>query len=570
MNTNRAKSDVTSSLWPAQTNRFALNEQACNADRIGSQMTVNTQPSSPDSPAQNSFGIKAEDSPWSSLLSVGLFAALAIALLGSLQLFYGLYYSVQTDVAGIALSGRLADTLGNSFSEYSLYFPPAERVWTTIAVRLSDLTGLRLDLAVVLMTGVAVLFSAGLAYHIRRMTVGATPLFLLGSVAVLVLLPILYKNVFAVREHLVVLGLWPYFILRISDPDDTKIGRKTRLVVGLWLGATLLLKYLYSLVVFLVEIADAAAQRRPLSLFRIENVVAGSIVAIYLFLWLVIDPSQREAIAVVVSAIDANLTSRMTNLEQAGIHAALAALFLLLAYVFKLSLRKTLIGLAMVVGAIIAAWIQSRWYTHHLFPITMAYAAWLWMIHRDIKLLWILALLLFFVRPIVGEFRGTVPYQESVREVELAMDEAGLSVDGKRVGLLTMHPTPFNQYLASNGASRWIASVNNSYVAAELKPLDRPENKGLVAPPVKLDDPGRQMLHDEMLRLWEDMPPDALILDQSSSWPLQFIDVQWTEVFSEDARMQAILSQYRPVFEHKGKWVQFRYYERIDSAAAAN
>ncbi len=321
------------------------------------------------------------------MLSIGLFAALAIALLGGLQLFYGLHYSVHTDVAAAALSGRLADTLGASFEDYSLYFPPAERVWFTLATWLSDLTGLRLDLAIISMTGVVVLFSTGLAYHIRHITVGASAWFLILSMAVLVIMPVLYKNVFGLRAHVVALGLWPYLIFRISDPDGTQIGRKTRTVVGLWLGATLLLKYLYSIVVLLVELADAAIQRRPSTLFRLDNVIAGTIVALYIFLWLVIDPSQREVIGAMVSAIDANLTNRNTNILQAGIHASLALLFLLIAYLYKLPARVTAIGLALVVGAIVTAWIQSRWYSHHLFPITMAYIAWLWMINRKTKLL---------------------------------------------------------------------------------------------------------------------------------------------------------------------------------------
>jgi hypothetical protein len=183
--------------------------------------------------------------------------------LGGLQLFYGSYYSIHTDLGGGLLSGRLALTLGDAFADYSAYFPPAERVWFTLAAWLSDLTGLRLDLTAIFMTGLAVLFSAGLAYHIRRQTVGASPLFLVGSVVFLVVLPILYKNVFGLREHMVVLGLWPYLVLRLSDPDDTRIGWKTRLLVGVWLGAMLLSKYLYSLTVLLVEAADAAARAVP-------------------------------------------------------------------------------------------------------------------------------------------------------------------------------------------------------------------------------------------------------------------------------------------------------------------
>lgn len=496
--------------------------------------------------------------------SLLLLASLAMAVLGSLYLLYTSVYSVHTDLAGIILSGRLALTLGDAFGQYSVYFPPAERVWYSLAGRLSDLTGLRLDLAGIAMAALAVLFSTSLAYHIRRRTVGASPVFLAVSVALLVIMPVLYKNVFGLREHLVVLGLWPYLVLRISDPDAKLLGGKTRLIVGLWLGATLTLKYLYALVVLLVELADAAARRNPLSLFRIENLVSGGIVALYLFVWLVLDPAQREAIGAMVTAVDANLTNPWINMEQAAIHLSLAIFFILLGWIYKLELRVTLIGLAMVTGAIAAAWIQSRWYSHHLFPITLAYVAWVWIIHREVKLLWIVAVSLLFLRPFIGEFRATALYQTSVEEMQGAMTDAGISVAGKRVGVLTMHPSPLNQYLAMNGALRWNGGMNNAYVASELQAFDRPENMGRPAPAVMLEEPGRAMLHDEMLRLWEDMPPDTLILDESTSWPLRNIEVRWTDVFADDPRFREIMTNYRPVLSHEGEMLNFTVYKRAE------
>ncbi len=494
--------------------------------------------------------------------NMALVAGVAFVLLACLQLFYSAFYSIHTDLAGAALSGRLALSLGDSFVDYSLYFPPAEQVWFTLAAWLSDLTGLRLDLTIIAMTGVALLFSTGLAYHIRRVTVGASPLFLIGSIAVLVVLPVLYKNVFGLREHLVVLGLWPYLVLRLSDPEGTKIGLPLRIVVGLWMGATLLLKYLYALVVLLVELADAAVQRKPLFLLRIENLISGAMVALYLLLWLVLDPEQREIMGAVVSAIDANLTSTRINLEQAGLHGALALFFVMLGFIYKLPVRVTAIGLGLVIAAIAAAWIQSRWYSHHLFPITMAYVTWLWMIHRQTKLLWLVGLAIIIARPVLGEYVNSRIYQVTVAELDAAMDRSAIPIDGKQVGVLTMHPSPFNQHLAANGAVRWNVSMNNSYVATALKPLDRPENEGVIPPPVTLDDPGMQMLHDEMLRLWEDKPPEFLILDESTSWPLQFVEVKWQEVFAEDERFNAILAGYEPVFEHEGEWLDFTVYKR--------
>src|SRR5688572_3413918 len=184
---------------------------------------LSSQVNMTDGQAQPKRRSEAGGGPWSAATDLALHAGLAICLFAGLLLFYGTYYSVHQDLAASALSARLAITLGDAFRDYSLYFPPAERAWFSVAARLSDLTGLRLDLAVVLMTGAAVLFAAGLAYRIRRETVGASPLFLVLSVALLVILPVLFKNLIGLREHLVVLGLWPYLVLRVSDTDGSRI-----------------------------------------------------------------------------------------------------------------------------------------------------------------------------------------------------------------------------------------------------------------------------------------------------------------------------------------------------------
>jgi hypothetical protein len=127
-----------------------------------------------------------------------------------------------------------------------------------------------------------------------------------------------------------------------------------------------------------------------------------------------------------------------------------------------------------------------------------------------------------------------------------------------------MHPSPYNQYLASHDAIRWNALMNTAYVATELRPFDKKENAGRQPPPLKLDDPGRRMLHDQMLRLWTDRPPDVLIFDESYSWPLRYIHVDWVHEFSADPRFNALLKNYRPVLTHRGQRISFTYYVRAD------
>ena len=496
-------------------------------------------------------------------------AIVAACVLGGLLLFYGSVYPIHHDLAGSVLSGRLSVVLGDAYREYSIYFPPAERIWFSAAARLSDVTGLRLDLAIVAMSAVAMLFSAGLAYRIRHATVGASPLFFPLSVALLIVLPVLFKNVFGMREHLVALGLWPYLILRISDPEGTRIGRGTRVVVGLWAGATLTIKYLYSVVVMLIEIADALIQRRPSDLFRIENVAAGSVVALYLLLWLGVDPSQRAAIGVMFSAIDAALQdpafNRLKIIQQAGY----AIGFGIALRGFQVPYRLIALALASIAGAAIAAASQERWFTHHLFPIFMAYIFWWWATRKQWPWWAHAGFVLCLAYPLAYQFGETAEYRRDVRVVDQAIRGAGLSVAGKKVGVLTMHPSPYNQYLARQNAVRWNTFMNIAYVSAELKAFDRKENAGKTPPPVTLADAGRRLIHNQMIRLWEDQAPDVLIFDHSYSWPLRHIEVRWEQVFSNDRRFKAILSRYHPALTVDEKRVKFTYWVRRDETPSS-
>jgi hypothetical protein len=63
----------------------------------------------------------------------------------------------------------------------------------------------------------------------------------------------------------------------------------------------------------------------------------------------------------------------------------------------------------------------------------------------------------------------------------------------------------------------------------------------------------------------------VLILDHSYRWPLRYIDVEWTHVFADDPRFNAILKHYRPVLTydrlvhtHDGERLEFKYYVRAD------
>ncbi len=482
--------------------------------------------------------------------------------MGALYLFYAHVYPLHHDLGGGVLSGALAVELGAAYGDYVPYFPPMEKAWFTTAWHLGQATGLGGALAVILMSTLVSLIGAWLAYAIRRRAVGAGPAFFLVPLAILLVVPILYKNIFGLREPLVLAGLWPYLVLRVSDPAGDRIGPKLRAILGLWLGVTLLFKYLYAAVVLLVELADAAVQRRIRTLFRIENLIAGGVVACYLLLWF-IDPAQREAISMMMSAIDANLRSGSDKLERALVILLPALLALLLLRVSKVPVRHIALGGAVMAGVILVAAVQERWYTHHVFPIVMGIVFLRWLAGNRLRWWGELVFLLCILPHVVRAFAETHQYRAADRELERVIEAAGERVEGKRIGVLNMHPSPYNQYLAGAGALRWNPMVNTAYVAAELAPADVPANDG-VAPVMPLEHPGRVALHDRMIRLWIDRPPDALLFSKGATWPLRHVEVDWATAFSRDPRFAAILADYDLVIDHEGEEVSFSYYVRRD------
>jgi len=491
-------------------------------------------------------------------------ASFALVALTSILAFYSTVSLFHHDLAGAFLTGALAIELGNDFDLYSAYFPPIEKYWFMLAAKLSTILEFNATKILVVQTYIAVLISVVLAYVIRLRTVGADLLFFAMPLAVFLLLPILFKNIFGLREHLVVLGLWPYLVLRAAGDNTAKVGLGLRVFLGLWLGFTLLFKYFYSIVVFLVEATDALVSRKLVLLFRIECIVAGAIVFAYLFVWLVLDPAQREIIRLMQSSISANVLPLTGSIKIAFSYLALGLPTWLILARLRIAPRLNALGLACLIGALIVAGMQGRWYTHHLFPIIMAFIGWWWLVSSSVPKWAHVLVAAALVIPIKDEFSSTKFYATMTSDVRAALTEKGISLTDQRVALLNQHPSPFNQVILRDGGQRWSPQVNISYVSSELSNFDRPEHKGKEPPPLSLDDPGQQFLHDRWLTLWENELPDVLILDTSIQWPLRYVNFQWEQIFSEDVRFQRILAQFELAFTHKSDSVYFSYYVRKD------
>ncbi len=491
-----------------------------------------------------------------------LCATVVGAAFAAVLTLYATNYSLHQDLAGGVLSGRLALEMGARFDLYSAYFPPIERFWYIIAAAWGGWTGVGLVNAIIVQTLFAVLISALLGFVIRQRTLGAGTAFFIVPFLLLLVLPILYKNIFGLREHLVILGLWPYLVLRAAGNKAINVGRGLRVLLGFWMGFTLLFKYLYSIVVFLIEVADTVEHRRFLTLFRIETLVSAGVVFIYLLVWLGFNPAQLEALSLMRGAIGANLTDPAAALKAGFNVTGTGFVIWLLLFRFKIAQQQRLLGLAAVVGVVIVAWLQERWYTHHLFPVTMAFMAWWWMVGAALpKWLHILPAIVLAV-PFQHQFAKTRDYQVRVLEVVDALEAAGISLTDKRVGLLAQHPSPFNQVIAAQDGLRWTPLMNVPYVSTELKPFDTPQNRGQIPPAVALDAPGARLLHGQLMSLWRDEPPDVLILDTSYQWPLHFLQFSWEQVLSEDPEFQEVFAAYEPVLTHDAALVTFTYYVR--------
>lgn len=496
------------------------------------------------------------------MTNLKFFSAILTVSVAGMALLYGTAFSLHHDLSGGILTAKLAFILGENFKYYNSYFPPIEKSWYTLALQISDVTGIKADLVIVVQTYAAAVFSTLLGYRIRKVTVGASAWFFILPFAVLLVMPILFKNIFGLRENIVVLGLWPYLVLRAAGGKASRVGPSLRGLLGIWLGFTLLFKFLYSIIVIFVEIADVIWCRKIFLLFRPENLISGTIVFVYLMMWLGLDPSQREAISTMSSSISGNIITTIAAFGNAQFWMFSGLLLLFLSLYFKADSRAISIGFAALFGAIVVAWMQGRWYTHHLFPILMAIIGWWWLIGSRLTTwahILVIALLLFQVK---HQFFSMRIYQARTATLERALSTADISLEGKRVALLNQHPSPYNQVILSSGGLRWTPQANIAYASAELKAFDTLKNQGQQPPPLRFDLASHSILHNQMLQLWEDFPPDALIIDNTSRWPLHYLRFNWRQLLSEDARFQEIIKDYELKFEHVSLLLKFEYYVR--------
>lgn len=78
-------------------------------------------------------------------------ALVASILFVAIILFYSFEYTIHQDLAGNLLSGKLALQLGEQYEFYSIYFPPAEKLWFSIAAQIQAISGFRSDHVVLAM-----------------------------------------------------------------------------------------------------------------------------------------------------------------------------------------------------------------------------------------------------------------------------------------------------------------------------------------------------------------------------------------------------------------------------------
>ncbi len=484
----------------------------------------------------------------------------AIIVVIATSLFYTYQYSIHHDLAGGILSGKFAIELGDIYDKHAIYFPPAEKLWFSIAARIHTFIGIELDIIIVTMTALAILLSAQFAYFIRKQTTGGTYLFLFASIAALSIIPILFKNVFGLREHFVALGFWPYLVYRFSDPRGKLLSLKWRIVLGIWLGWTLLFKYLFAIVILFIELTDVIVQRRMSILFRIENLISGIVVVSYLFTWLILNPENLQVIGIMRNAIEANLIDLQNTAKKIGFKLFYIIPILATGFFYKSDSRKLFISVALLIGTITVAAIQARWYSHHQFPIFMANIVLLWIIGRKTNKIAITFFCLLLSTILYDQFTKSSLNQTRFKMLEQSFFENNISLDDKRVVLLIAHPSPFNEIVAVEGGTRWSDLVNFSYVFSELAEYDIMENEGKLAPPIESFNEGREILHAKTLSLWEDFPPDVIIMDHSKSWPLKHLKINWPHLFSKDDRFSHIMEKYTLAYSHKDSLLTYDYY----------
>lgn len=188
-------------------------------------------------------------------------------------------------------------------------------------------------------------------------------------IAALFLLVLPYRD-FGQREHLMLIAALPYLALcAVRFGTGSKVSTATAVMIGFVAGLGFALKPYFLAVPLLVEILGVVISQQASSIFRLETITIGIVVAIYGIFVMTFTPEYVSEVVPLARAIywsfDLPLTGLVTSIS-------LQILAVLLVAVLSASVDEKLplvFGVA-TLGFAVSYLFQQKGYSYHLLPVT--------------------------------------------------------------------------------------------------------------------------------------------------------------------------------------------------------
>ncbi len=375
-----------------------------------------------------------------------------------------------------------------------------------------------------------------------------TLIWIAGIYGINFLLPLAYRsrNIFGLREHLFVALILPFLMLLCARLSGFHPGRLLAAMVGIVAGLAIIFKPVYVLLFLFVETVFLVYNRRLFAFARIETLFIVLVGSGYLFYWFFYT-EYFIRIKNLISAVQGYLVPQLALIATEFFYLA-PAIVLLVHILFRrkaitqqdnTAIQKTVILFSACISSALVLQLQQRGYSHHSFPIAVfviVFALSIWHVLSK-KILTIF--LIFCTYSILHEVN---------LKFQLIGNQAGRSIgtiiQNKTVAAISPHLRPFHTAILKNGA-KWQFPVRNmAYLATEYKRFDVPDSDFNYIPIESFSESGR-FIHQQVIGMLEDYPPDFIIVDTSTQWPLKYIQVNYLEALKMDEKFQLIWRNYQ-------------------------
>lgn len=463
--------------------------------------------------------------------------------------------SIHHDVAALMNhAGFLIDDpkFGQSIAGLNIPFEQWFYGFPIIMARLLDTSPNRL---IFLITMSIAIGCYGLAVQLSKNkrlspTVSQRRAWVIGLFLIMIVMPISGRNIFSIREHLVVILTLPYIILVLIRLLDGKVSARFGILVGVLAAVGYCAKPFYGLVYLSVEFFFLAMNPRLRSLVRPETIAASTIGISYLIIWGTLYQEYFIGLEGSISNISGFLKPIQELLFNSILYTIPGFCTLIGIWLFRrvhlvqdstLLLRGLYIVVLSLAVTTVAA-IQQRFYPHHVYPIlAIMVLAIVITFHGKRMFIPCMVSFAFILSSQIAGVRIGLYFQPNINEAKALL----LPVfKGRSVGLIIPHPGPYMQALSNSGGQWRFPFRNIAYLSSEYSRFDRPNTE---VDYLKITDMTSNSLaaHQRVLRLFRQQPPQVVLVDRTSYYPHRYIQVDYLRALNMDPEFRELWRQYK-------------------------